>query len=316
MTSLALTLPNNNEYLLVSERAFITDEIIKAYSKQLDTSDNTKKTYLACITKFIKWLDDNSIDVVTYDILVTYKNELRNMYKARAINTHITALKDLFKFLERKGFYNVAKYLKKERTDNNFNKDSLTIDQVKGIYNNIDTTTLEGARANAIFRLLVGTGLRECEIVRADVKDLSVKGNKNVLYVKGKGESDKSKFVIIYPSVMQALQDYFIARGNVKPNEPLFTSNSDRNNGQRLTTRTIQRIVKGLYADNGIVSDRVTTHSTRHTAITLAILNGASVQQAQAMARHKDVNTTMIYFHNLNRLEDNAEEKLEQLFSK
>lgn len=316
MTSLALTLPNNNEYLLVSERAFITDEIIKAYSKQLDTSDNTKKTYLACITKFIKWLDDNSIDVVTYDILVTYKNELRNMYKARAINTHITALKDLFKFLERKGFYNVAKYLKKERTDNNFNKDSLTIDQVKGIYSNIDTTTLEGARANAIFRLLVGTGLRECEIVRADVKDLSVKGNKNVLYVKGKGESDKSKFVIIYPSVMQALQDYFIARGNVKPNEPLFTSNSDRNNGQRLTTRTIQRIVKGLYADNGIVSDRVTTHSTRHTAITLAILNGASVQQAQAMARHKDVNTTMIYFHNLNRLEDNAEEKLEQLFSK
>ena len=78
------------------------------------------------------------------------------MYKARAINTHITALKDLFKYLERKGFTNYAKGVKKEKTDNNFTRDSLTLEQVKGIYNSIDTSTLEGARANALFRLLFG----------------------------------------------------------------------------------------------------------------------------------------------------------------
>ena len=34
---------------------------------------------------------------------------------------------------------------------------------------------------------------------------------------------------------------------------------------------------------------------------------GASLQQAQAMARHTDPKTTMIYFHNLDRIKAGAE---------
>ena len=314
---MTLTLQASNYYLQQEQeqQLDISEQLLSAYAHQIDASDNTKKTYITCIEKFLKWVADEQIENVSYEVLIDYKNYLRQMYKARAINTHITALKDLFKYLERKGFTNYAKGVKKEKTDNNFTRDSLTLEQVKGIYKSIDTSTLEGARANALFRLLVGTGLRECEVVRADIGDIRTNGDKNVLYVRGKGDTEKSKYVVLYPSVMQALQQYFRFRKNVKDNEPLFTSNSDRNNGGRLTTRTIQRIVKSLYADNGIVSERITTHSTRHTAITLSILNGANVYQAQAMARHKDVNTTMIYFHNVERLDSNAEEKLEQLFN-
>ena len=312
--TLALTQPIN--YFLDQEKILnINEDILNSYKHQIDASENTKRTYIACINKFLSWIDEEQIESVSYETLIQYKNNLRTMYKARAINTHITALKDLFKYLERNGFTNIAKDIKKERIDNNFTKDSLTIDQVKGIYNNIDISTLEGARANALFRLLVGTGLRECEIVRANIEDIRTNGDKNVLYVEGKGETAKTKYVILYPSVMQALQHYFKFRNNPKGNEPLFTSNSDRNNGGRLTTRTIQRIVKGLYRSNGIVSERITTHSTRHTAITLSILNGANVQQAQAMARHKDINTTMVYFHNIERLSNNAEERIESLFN-
>ncbi len=57
----------------------------------------------------------------------------------------------------------------------------------------------------------------------------------------------------------------------------------------------------------GLDSKRLTAHSLRHTAITLSIKGGASLQQAQAMARHSDPKTTMIYFHNLNRLQAGAE---------
>lgn len=326
---MTMTLALNNTNYLQEQELNINEELLKAYEKQLDVSENTKRTYLNCLKHFIKWLDDNNINNVEHETILIYKNylKLHNEYneqtlesmqiqhKASAINTHLTAIKDFFKYLERKGFKNVAKGIKKEKTNNNFTRDSLTLEQVKGIYENIDINTIEGARANALFRLLIGTGLRECEVIRADIQDISVKADKNVLYVQGKGETEKNNYVILYPSIMNALQHYFKMRGNPKPSEPLFTSNSDRNNGQRLTTRTIQRIVKGLYADNGIVSDRITTHSTRHTAITLSVINGASIQQAQSMARHKDVNTTMIYFHNINRLEDNAESKLEQLFN-
>ena len=315
MTLSLQTQTNSNYFLQQEQELDININLIRSYTNQIDASENTKKTYLACIEKFLNWVSDNNINSISYEVIVDYKNYLKSNYKARATNTHLTALKDLFKYLERKGFVNYAKGIKKERVDNNFTKDSLTIDQVKGIYNNINTDTLEGARSNAIFRLLIGTGLRECEIVRADIGDIRTNGNKNVLYVKGKGETEKTKYVVLYPSVMKAIQDYLRFRNNPKDNEPLFISNSDRNNGGRLTTRTIQRIVKQLYRSNGIVSERITTHSTRHTAITLSILNGANVQQAQAMARHKDINTTMVYFHNLNRLDNNAEEKLEKLFN-
>ena len=52
---------------------------------------------------------------------------------------------------------------------------------------------------------------------------------------------------------------------------------------------------------------RLTAHSMRHTAITLAAAGGASLHQVQAMARHSDPKITMVYFHNLNRIQAGAE---------
>lgn len=65
----------------------------------------------------------------------------------------------------------------------------------------------------------------------------------------------------------------------------------------------------------GIESERITAHSLRHTAVTLALLAGATVQEAQAMARHSSINTTMIYAHNIDRLETPAEGRIEDLLS-
>ena len=309
----ALTL-NLNTSLLQEEYTEVNRELLKGYERQMDTSNATKKTYLNCINKFLNWIDENNIEYCTYETLIDYKNDLRMKYKTKALNTHLVAIKDFFKYLERKGFNNVAKGIKKERTSEEFSKDCLTLEQVKQILNSIDINTLNGARANALFRLLIGTGLRECEVVRADINDLTTKGNKNVLYVQGKGETQKNKYVVIDNSVMQAIQHYLALR-NATPGEPLFTSESDRNNGGRLTTRTIQRIVKGLFKDNGIINERITTHSTRHTAITLSIIAGADVVKVQEMARHKSLNTTMIYIHDLDRLNNSAESKLDKLIN-
>ena len=309
-----MTLTLTNTYYLQESNPTFTAELLKEYERQIDASPQTIKTYMACIKRFVAWLEERQINTVEYDTIVIYKNHLGETMKAKAINTHLSAIKDLFKFIERKGGRNVAKSVKKEKVSNDFVRDSLTTEQVQQILNSIDTDTEQGARAYAMFKLMVQTGLRECEIVRADISDIKTKGNNTVLYIQGKGENSKNNYVVLYPSVINALQNYFVKRG-AKAGEPLFTSTSNHNTNGRVTTRTVQRIVKGLYADNGIVSDNITTHSTRHTAVTLSILNGADITQAQAMARHKNINTTMIYFHNLNRLEDNAESKLEQLFN-
>jgi integrase/recombinase XerD len=90
-------------------------------------------------------------------------------------------------------------------------------------------------------------------------------------------------------------------------------SHSDRNFGKRLTTRSISRIVKDNLRKVGIDSSRITAHSLRHTAITLALQAGASIQEAQALGRHANINTTMIYAHNINRITHAPERKIDEL---
>jgi integrase len=74
-----------------------------------------------------------------------------------------------------------------------------------------------------------------------------------------------------------------------------------------MTSRAISKIVKTAMRRAGFDSDRLTPHSLRHTAISLAIAGGASLAQTQAMARHASPNTTMLYFHNVQRVSEAAE---------
>jgi integrase len=66
-------------------------------------------------------------------------------------------------------------------------------------------------------------------------------------------------------------------------------------------------IVKGYFQAAGVHGNK-TTHSLHHTAISKAILKGAPVQKVQSMARHKNIDTTMIYYHEVDRLTNPAED--------
>src|SRR5690606_13821788 len=76
------------------------------------------------------------------------------------------------------------------------------------------------------------------------------------------------------------------------------------------TTRTVRRIMRHYLHQIGIHSHRLTTHSLRHSAVTIALEEGASLQEAQATARHVDLATTLIYAHNLDRIEHAGERRI------
>lgn len=70
-----------------------------------------------------------------------------------------------------------------------------------------------------------------------------------------------------------------------------------------------------LMIRTGLVSGRLSPHSLRHTAVTLALQAGASLQETQAMARHQSITTTMIYAHTLHRLAQAPERKIYSLLA-
>ena len=64
-----------------------------------------------------------------------------------------------------------------------------------------------------------------------------------------------------------------------------------------MTTRSVSRIVKGYLQGAGLDSDRLTAHSLRHTAVTLALLADKDITEVKGFARHENIETTLIYAH-------------------
>ncbi len=228
----------------------------------------------------------------------------------------LTSVKLFYRFLATEGSCPyIADHIKTPTVLKGYKKDYLTSDQIKSILAKIDRNTLIGKRDYALLLLALTDGLRTIEISRADVSDMRINGNSEVLYVQGKGRLEKDEFVKISPELAEAIREYLTFRdkdNSVEKDEgrPLFESCSDRNVGQRITTRSIRWIIKGRMKAAGFDSERLTAHSLRHTAITLSLLAGASLQEVQQFARHSSIDTTQIYAHNLDCLDNPCNEQI------
>lgn len=269
-----------------------------------DASPKTVQTYTRALRQFYNWLQDNGITQPTRANVIEYRDQLKAEHKPATVQAYIMAIKQFFNFTEVMGLYpNITVHLKGAKIDKGHKKDNLTTNQVKLLLNSIDTDSLKGLRDYAILLLMITGGLRTIEVVRANVEDLATAGSQTVLYIQGKGHEEKTDFIVVPMETEEAIRAYLKARG-AENGEPLFTSTSHNNTGGRVTTRAISGLVKDQLRSVGLDSDKLTAHSLRHTAVTLAIENGLSLEQAQEYARHASTDTTNIYIHRHNKLQN------------
>jgi len=287
-------------------------EVVQKYIDLLDVKPKSRDTYQKALKQFMLFLESNAITQPTRADILKYKAYLMDNYKACTVSSYMTAVKGFFAFLEAEKIYpNIANGIKGAKYKKGFRKDALTVDQARRLLNGIDTATIEGLRNYALINLLLNTGLRTIEAARASIGDIRQEGGEALLYIQGKNsDKDTVEFAVLTDSTLYPIQKYLKARSIIDPKAPLFASHSDRNEGNRITTRTISWIVKEALRAVGIDSERITAHSLRHTAVTLSLLAGATIQEAQAMARHANVNTTMIYAHNIDRIAKAPERKI------
>ena len=83
--------------------------------------------------------------------------------------------------------------------------------------------------------------------------------------------------------------------------------------------RVIQNMMRAYLSTPGVldapagtphVQRRITPHSLRHSAATIALEHGAPLHQVQDMLRHADIQTTMLYTHNKERITNAAEHRI------
>ena len=290
-----------NTLTQTSNEVLLTPNLLNNYIAYIDATPKTVETYSKALKQFYSYAERNQIKQPTRQDIINFREYLEQNHKASTVNTYIIAIRQFFKWTELNGIYaNIADHVKGKKISREPKKDYLTPNQIKNILSSIDRTSINGKRDYALIALMVTCGLRDIEVNRANVEDIRVQGVNTVLFLQGKGRDEKNEYVIIPGNVETALREYLKER-NATETEPLFTSISNHANNERLTTRSISRTVKNAFIKCGYDSNRLTAHSLRHTAVTLALQSGNSLQEVQQFARHTNINTTMIYAHNLEK---------------
>ena len=276
----------------------------------LEGSPETARVYASAIAHFLSWRSRNQAHL-TEQTMTSYKKHLADSgFRPCSSSTYFTAVRLFLKYLVTKGVLpdNPAEGVKSPKVPKTHLRDALTKKEARTLLKSIPRGSLKGSRDYAMINVMIRTAVREIEVSRAVVGDIEKKDGGHVLYVHGKGRDSKDEFVVLTEESLGPINKYLSQRGTLSPDDPLFGKVGTVREGH-LCTRAVRKIVTYYLRGAGLKSKRVTPHSLRHTGITLAITagKGRNLLQVQQMARHRNMSTTLRYFHEYDRMKNAAE---------
>jgi integrase/recombinase XerD len=294
------------------------EELVDRFIASQDVKESSKLLYRRTLKQYFNWVEDKGylLSEIARPQILEYKQDLLSSDKSSlTVGSYITSVRRFYEWTEANKYYpNVAKGIKTPKRKQQFKKQPLLPAQATALLSYYQDKAL---RDYAIVNLLLRTGLRTIEIIRANVEDITFKGSQRVLLVHGKGRDEKDNFVLLTNKAYQPIEEYLSSRGKVNSSEPLFTSTSNNSKGERLSTRSISYIVKEGLKAIGLDERAFTAHSLRHTTAVNILRAGGSLEQAQMTLRHSNPATTQIYTATLNeerRLQNSGEALIDSLY--
>lgn len=289
----------------------ISEEFVKEFLNFIDSGEATTKTYANALKQLYLYLSKNNISIPIRDNIISFREYLKKENKRPStIQLYIVAARRFFEWMETAGYCdNITAGVKGPKTGSDFVKACLTESQAFDLLNGIDKSSLIGKRDYALITLMLTTGMRTIEVVRANRSDIRKLGTGSVLFIQGKGHDAKDNYVKLTNEAAEALRIYLDARTRVDPSPVLFSSLS-RRRSERITTRSIRRIVKQRLKAIGLDDYFLSAHSLRHTAATLNLKNGGSLEETKQLLRHRNINTTLRYSHALERASNQSETRI------
>lgn len=231
-----------------------------------------------------------------------------------------------------------------------FVRDSLSEDEIRQLLQAMPRGGATGKQNELALRdyamavLWCAVGLRSIELARAQRRHLDFDQGHHLLKIHGKGDDMAGKPVVLEPWVMVPLTAYLDVHdrwhqpdveGHERPahdHHHLFCwtrgpgSYRSRKHNPAVTrgcraigVRVIQNMMRHYMGQAGLLNQtvgetknirRITPHSIRHSAATIALERGAPLHQVQDMLRHADIQTTMLYTHNKERITNAAEHRI------
>jgi integrase/recombinase XerD len=296
--------------------------LIIQYLSEKDITRGTWELYNTVLKQYSLYLKEHQILYAKTSNVINYREWKRGQgYSVRWIYHQISAIKGLYQYLRLNQkrldlpieyTFDITESIKNEQIKNRISKPILTISQAKHLI--LCTKKIRKYiwhyRDHAMIYMMITTGLRSIEIRRARKKDLRVVNNQLVLYVQGKGRKSRDEYVKISPGVKEAINDYLNKRKDKNPY--LFISHSKHTDIPYLSRTFFIRMFKRVLEDCDLEETKITPHSLRHTAATLNLLRGGSLEETKRFMRHTNMSSTLVYAHHINRLKDDSQNQIEK----
>ena len=291
-----LTITNNEQALTISDPQAKAESVFDL----LDVSEATRKDYKYRIGAFLDFTQDRGFNRNSF---LEFKRSLaeRTDLSIATKNKYLATAKIFLKEANRQGTLpaDITQNIKAFSQSKKHKRDGLNNEEITKLSDAIKELpeTPQNTRLKTILSLLVFQGLRQVEITRLDFKDIDFISK--TAFIQSKGQDDKEP-INLHPEAVRALKAY--VKSNKIADGALFTSQSNNNKNQRLTTRAIRDIVKKILNDLGIEK---TTHGFRHyfTSTLIKTYKGDLLEVAQ-YTRHKSLEMLQVYNDNINRKAD------------
>jgi len=258
-----------------------------------DVAPATRKTYGSALRRFGRWLSGRRGEALSPLDIESYKGSLLVSMARSSANVHLSAVRAMFRWAEVHGEHaDVARNIRlRSRTarDLPHRWDRLTAEEIKKLSGILPALSV---RDRLIVLLKIVGGLRDVEIERAGSEDIRFIDGHLCLQIRGKGfAGEVSRIVVLdaHPLLMSLWNEW---RTVAKADGSIFDLSADR----------IGRIVASALSTAGIDREGIVGHSLRHTAASLAIEAGASLEEVRQFLGHADVRTSQRYVHDKNRL--------------
>ncbi|MAD58955.1 MAG: tyrosine recombinase XerD [Flammeovirgaceae bacterium] len=263
-------------------------------------SSNSIDAYLLDIRKLTSFLSDNysqefklnSVDIPVIESFIKYlfKGEKSTYSQARIIS----GLKSFFNYLllEEKIELNPMELIDAPKLVRKL-PETLNVNEIELLIENIDLDSNEGIRNRAIIETLYSCGLRVSELVNLKVQNLFL----DIGFIKVLGKGMKERLVPIGDKASKYINNYIKdSRLKIKIRDGFEGFLFINRRGKNLTRNMIFIIIKDLAKKVGIHKN-ISPHTFRHSFATHLIEGGADLRAVQEMLGHESITTTEIYTH-------------------
>ena len=250
---------------MVSDIDQLKREFLEHLEIEMNRSLRTIESYQRTLNAFFAWGNVEQATDITAEKVREYRLSLNRKQNGRgntlSKNTqayHAIVLRTFLKYLAKQDIQTLAAEKIEIGKIPDRQVDFLELEEVERLIAATNGTHIRQLRDKAILELLFSSGLRVSELVGLDRVHLNLA--KEEFSIRGKG--GKLRIVFISPAAKEAIKAYLNKRADVDPalfvaygKKGLVNKKNAARDSQRLTPRSIQRLVKYYAKKAGILKD-------------------------------------------------------------